>query len=236
MYGKKYMGIIRSAFLVDEKGTGRHAWPKISPKDTPTNLLKALAELGRAPISRRAGSRRCTLTAALPPFQALLDEHGPDLQRFLGASLGEHDGADCYQETVLERAAGLPRRCATADNLKSWLFTIAHHKAIDHHRRVTRRRAADGRSARGRPWPPTGAGRRGAVGGGRAALPTKQRLAVVQRYVLDLAYAEIAEILDCSEAAARQNVRAGLQRLRDQPRQGGAAHDLRSRLVAPAGR
>ena len=44
MYGKKYMGIVRSAFLVDEKGTVSHAWPKISPKDTPKNLLKALAE------------------------------------------------------------------------------------------------------------------------------------------------------------------------------------------------
>ena len=44
MYGKKYMGIVRSAFLVDEKGRVSHAWPKISPKDTPTNLLKALAE------------------------------------------------------------------------------------------------------------------------------------------------------------------------------------------------
>jgi len=43
MYGKKYMGIIRSAFLVDDDGTIDEAWPKISPKDTPTNLLKALA-------------------------------------------------------------------------------------------------------------------------------------------------------------------------------------------------
>ena len=44
MYGRKYMGIIRSAFLVDEKGRIAHAWPKVSPKDTPKNLLKALAE------------------------------------------------------------------------------------------------------------------------------------------------------------------------------------------------
>ena len=43
MYGKKYMGIVRSAFLVDEKGKISHAWPKISPKDTPENLKKALA-------------------------------------------------------------------------------------------------------------------------------------------------------------------------------------------------
>jgi peroxiredoxin Q/BCP len=42
MYGKKYQGIIRSAFLIDEDGNIEQAWPKISPKDTPTNLLKAL--------------------------------------------------------------------------------------------------------------------------------------------------------------------------------------------------
>ena len=43
-YGKTYLGIIRSAFLIDEKGKVEAAWPKISPKDTPTKLLKALAE------------------------------------------------------------------------------------------------------------------------------------------------------------------------------------------------
>jgi peroxiredoxin Q/BCP len=43
MYGRKYMGILRSAFLIDEKGKVQEAWYKISPKDTPTNLVKALA-------------------------------------------------------------------------------------------------------------------------------------------------------------------------------------------------
>ncbi len=42
MYGKKYMGIERSAFLIDEKGNVEQAWYKVSPKDTPTNLLDAL--------------------------------------------------------------------------------------------------------------------------------------------------------------------------------------------------
>jgi peroxiredoxin Q/BCP len=42
-YGKTYMGIIRSAFLVDEDGGVEQAWPKISPKDTPTKLKAALA-------------------------------------------------------------------------------------------------------------------------------------------------------------------------------------------------
>jgi peroxiredoxin Q/BCP len=42
MYGRKYMGILRSAFLVDEKGKIEEAWYKVSPKDTVTNLLKSL--------------------------------------------------------------------------------------------------------------------------------------------------------------------------------------------------
>jgi thioredoxin-dependent peroxiredoxin len=42
-YGRTYMGIVRSAFLVDENGQLANAWYKISPKDTPKNLLAALA-------------------------------------------------------------------------------------------------------------------------------------------------------------------------------------------------
>ena len=41
-YGRSYMGIIRSAFLVDEKGKVAEAWYKVSPKATAENLLKAL--------------------------------------------------------------------------------------------------------------------------------------------------------------------------------------------------
>jgi peroxiredoxin Q/BCP len=41
-YGKEYLGVQRSAFLVDEQGRIERAWPKISPKDTPTELLAAL--------------------------------------------------------------------------------------------------------------------------------------------------------------------------------------------------
>jgi peroxiredoxin Q/BCP len=43
MYGRKYMGILRSAFLIDEKGKIEEAWYKVSPQDTASNLLKAIA-------------------------------------------------------------------------------------------------------------------------------------------------------------------------------------------------
>ncbi len=42
MYGKRYMGIIRSAVLVGPDGRVLAAWPKISPKATPGEVLKAL--------------------------------------------------------------------------------------------------------------------------------------------------------------------------------------------------
>lgn len=43
MYGRKYMGILRSAFLVDGDGRLAGVWYKVSPADTPKKLLAALA-------------------------------------------------------------------------------------------------------------------------------------------------------------------------------------------------
>lgn len=44
MYGKTYLGVIRSAFLVGPKGKLVQVWPTISPADTPYKLQQALAE------------------------------------------------------------------------------------------------------------------------------------------------------------------------------------------------
>jgi RNA polymerase sigma factor (sigma-70 family) len=152
------------------------------------------------------------LALRLPPFQVLLDEHAADLHRFLVASVGVHDGADAFQETVVAALRAYPN-LRNDENLRGWLFTIAHRKVIDGVR------ARDRRAVPVADVPERGHVERDATGdaGLWAAvreLPPKQRSAVVQRYLLDRPYAEIAETLDCSEAAARQSVRAGLQRLR----------------------
>jgi peroxiredoxin Q/BCP len=42
MYGRKYMGIVRSAFLIDEKGKIAATWYGVSPKDTVPGVLAAL--------------------------------------------------------------------------------------------------------------------------------------------------------------------------------------------------
>jgi DNA-directed RNA polymerase specialized sigma24 family protein len=43
-----------------------------------------------------------------------------------------------------------------------------------------------------------------------------QRSAVVLRYVADLPYRDVAVTIGCSEAAARQNVREALRKLREE--------------------
>ena len=43
MYGREYMGIERSAFLVGEDGKLQQVWYKVAPAATADNLLKALA-------------------------------------------------------------------------------------------------------------------------------------------------------------------------------------------------
>ncbi|MGO9657076.1 MAG: peroxiredoxin [Acidimicrobiales bacterium] len=42
MYGRSYMGIERSAFLVDEHGALSHVWYKVAPAATAPNLLQAI--------------------------------------------------------------------------------------------------------------------------------------------------------------------------------------------------
>jgi len=45
MYGKKYMGVERSTFLIDEKGVLRHAWRKVKVKDHAATVLTAVKTL-----------------------------------------------------------------------------------------------------------------------------------------------------------------------------------------------
>ncbi|MFZ4585708.1 MAG: thioredoxin-dependent thiol peroxidase [Acidimicrobiia bacterium] len=45
LYGKKYMGVIRSAFVIDEKGKLAGVFYKVSPKDTVPKVSKALQAL-----------------------------------------------------------------------------------------------------------------------------------------------------------------------------------------------
>jgi len=149
----------------------------------------------------------------LPPFQELLDRHQGDVMGFLIASVGPHDAEDCFQETFLAALRAYPR-LEDDGNLRGWLLTIAHRKAIDHHRARKRRATPVGEAPevvdpRQQPEP-------GGSGIWRqvAALPAKQRSAVALRFACDLPHREIAAALGVSEEAARRNLHEGIKRLR----------------------
>jgi peroxiredoxin Q/BCP len=48
MYGRTYMGVTRSTFIIDGDGVVRHVIPKASPKTHDDVVLKALGELAAA--------------------------------------------------------------------------------------------------------------------------------------------------------------------------------------------
>ena len=148
----------------------------------------------------------------LPPFETLIDAHAAELHRFLVGCVGRTEAEDCLQETFMSALRAYPR-LRHGDNLRAWLYTIAQRKATDVIRRAARRptRDLDGLDPVAPPAPePIDDGIWRTV----RRLPAKQRDAVVHRFVLDLAYAEIGTRMGTSEEAARQNVSAGLRRLR----------------------
>ncbi|MDX6624247.1 MAG: hypothetical protein QOE75_2179 [Solirubrobacterales bacterium] len=151
------------------------------------------------------------MVSALPPFQRLIDEHAADVMAVLRGAVGRDGAEDCFQETFLAALRAYPE-LREDSNLRGWLITIAHRKAIDFHR-------AKGRN----PVPvaevaevvvegpgPRDDGLWNAVG----ALPPKQRAAVTLRYAADLPHGEIAAALGCSPDAARRSLHEGLKRLR----------------------
>jgi RNA polymerase sigma factor (sigma-70 family) len=148
----------------------------------------------------------------------LLDAHRDDVLRFLIASVGRHDADDAFQETFLSALRAYPR-LRPDSNLKGWVLTIAHHKALDVHRARGRRPVpvAD---------PDEHAGRAGALSSPPQpeseadhwdrvrVLPQRQREVLTLRYAADLTHAEIATALGCSEEAARRAASDGLKNLR----------------------
>jgi RNA polymerase sigma factor (sigma-70 family) len=149
----------------------------------------------------------------LPPFEAVVELHGPAVLRFCVAQTGSERGEDVFQETMLAALRAYDE-VRDARAIGSWLFSIAARKAVDSHR--GRARAPEPVAD---PEPPL-------VDDGPVlrddgiwklvrSLPGKQRTAVTLRYLADLSHREIAEVMQTSEDAARRNVFEGLRRLRE---------------------
>jgi RNA polymerase sigma factor (sigma-70 family) len=132
--------------------------------------------------------------------------------RVCRAVLGADDAQDAWSETFLAAMRAYPA-LAPDSNVRGWLVTIAHHKAIDQIRK--RQRAP--RPTDDLPEPVAEGETHDPDDELRAALdalPPKQRDAVVYRYLADLPYADVAALLDSNEAAARRSAADGIAKLR----------------------
>lgn len=146
----------------------------------------------------------------LPPFQALLDEHAAAVMAVLRGAVGRLDAEDCFQETFISALRAYPKLQAPT-NLRGWLLTIAHRKAVDHHRARGRRPIPVAEVVEVAVKDPEPDRELWALVGG---LPPKQRAAVELRYACDLPHSEIAAALGCSAEAARRSLHEGIKRLR----------------------
>ena len=150
-------------------------------------------------------------SAGPPPFQLFLNANREEVWRFLASSVGPVDADDCFQETFIAALRAYPK-LRDGSNLRAWVLTIAARKAIDAHRARTRRAVPV-------PEPAVIDGRRSdpaaepddALWSAVQELPDAQRVAVVLRYVGDLAHRDIAEAIGCSEDAARRSLHEGLR-------------------------
>jgi RNA polymerase sigma factor (sigma-70 family) len=147
------------------------------------------------------------------PFEEVVAEHGRAVMRVCRAWLGPVDAEDAWSETFLSALRAYPQ-LRPDSHVRGWLMTIAHHKAIDQVRARARRppptsHAPDSPTT---DHTPLDDDLRAALD----ALPMKQRGAVIYRYLADLSYADIGELLGCSAPAARRSASDGIASLRRQ--------------------
>lgn len=143
-------------------------------------------------------------------FEALVDEHGPTVMRFLIARLGPIDAEDAFQETMLSALRAYPD-LREAGAARAWLLRIAERAAHD----AGRVRGRDPvpvddvpEVAGDAPGDPTG------VWAEVGRLPAKQGTALVLRFALDLPFREVGEVMQTTPEAARRSVHEGLEKLR----------------------
>ena len=154
-----------------------------------------------------------------PPFERAVTEHGAVVLRVCRATLGPADADDAWSETFLAALRAWPDLPEDA-NVRGWLVTIAHRKAIDVHRATARRpvpvddipeprsAAVSAMSSPEESLPDDTLWR------SLAALPPKQRQCVAYHHVAGLPHAEVAAIVGGTEAAARRAAADGIATLR----------------------
>jgi RNA polymerase sigma factor (sigma-70 family) len=92
-------------------------------------------------------------------FERLYARHAAGLYRFVRRVLGCTAAASCdevFQDTWLRVVRARERWSPQGATFRTWLFTLAHHRAIDVLRRSGREVSIDSGGEHGEPWQPDG--------------------------------------------------------------------------------
>ena len=160
-------------------------------------------------------------TEGKPAFDTLVESHGRELFAYLWRMLGnDQDAEDCLQEAFI-RAYRAYARLDDHANVRAWLYKISGNQARSQLRKrrqryrhelelqgeeVARDHSTEG-SVEWKLWLQE-------VQRAVEILPIKQRQALILNKYQGLGYAEIAQVLECSQEAARANVYQALKKLR----------------------
>jgi RNA polymerase sigma factor (sigma-70 family) len=150
---------------------------------------------------------------AARPFEEIVAEYGALVMRVCRALVGPVDAADAWSEAFLSALQAYPRLPADS-NVKGWLVTIAHRKAIDQLRGAARRPQPARELPELAAPEPAPADDDDELRAALDALPPKQRGAVIYRYLAELSYAEVGELLGSNATAARRSAADGIASLR----------------------
>lgn len=140
-------------------------------------------------------------------------EHGAVVWRVCRAVVGTHDAEDAWSDTFLAALVAYPR-LAPASNIRGWLVTIAHRKAIDRLRAATRSPLPVDPPPDRAVLPAEAPDLDCDLWAALSSLPDKQRQSVAYHHVAGLPYAEVAALLQTSPAAARRSAADGIAALR----------------------
>jgi len=149
----------------------------------------------------------------MQPFEMVVAEHGAVVLKVCRALVGRTDADDLWSETFLAALRAYPDLDHDR-NVRGWLVTIAHRKAIDLFRKAQRTPSPvdelpETATHDGIPEPPDDRLR-----AALDALPPKQRGAVLYHHIAGLPYAEVGPLIDSNEAAARRSAADGIATLR----------------------
>jgi RNA polymerase sigma-70 factor (ECF subfamily) len=158
-------------------------------------------------------------------FAALVIKYRQTVYRVARRMTGNHeDASDVVQDVFVRVLRALPSFSGSA-SVRTWLYRIAVNASLDHlarkaHSPVSLPVVPD------RPAPLTDTpgevverrerGRQ--IASAIDALPPRQRAAVVLRLFLDLPYAEIAQVMGCSEGTVKATMFAAMRKLRERLR------------------